>query len=247
MENIIPLILFTYPGAVAEYVYNLLSAEYAFHRKPDEVFRVARDFFLSALVTALCLLLSGEKNLATLTTRLQDTGCLFSYLAESLAASAALGAVWFAARLAIFRAMNRGKAEKRDPTLGERQTVWQDLFSDPELCCGSYVAEIRQNGALLRAGIVYEYTRDLQTDPGMILMHSAMIEADLARPAEDRALVGLPYAHYMDLNSGMEVSFYDGDRACAFLQEYQATASASSAEAPAVPSASPEPALDQAD
>lgn len=236
MENLIPLVLFTYPGAVCEYVYLRLAVGYAFCRKPDEAFRAARIFFLSALVTAVCLLISGAGTLSALMERLQEAGCLFGYLAGSLLTSGAVGVIWFGARLAVFRAANRQRAERHDPTEGEAQTVWEDLFHDPQLRGESYVAAVYRDGTLIRAGIIYEHTRDLREDPGIILMYSRMIEAELRLPAEERTLIGLPYAHYIDVSTGTEVAFYEGDKACAYLQEYQAAATSSEAETAAAPS-----------
>jgi len=55
MEEIIILILFTYPGAMADYFHKLMIRGKQYDNDPDEHFRIARDFFLSADNNALFL------------------------------------------------------------------------------------------------------------------------------------------------------------------------------------------------
>ena len=237
MENVIALILFTYPGAVCEYIYMRLVKDTALKNKPDEIFRVARGFFMSAVVTMSCYAMLREESLQALMEKLQAADCFLRYLALSLLVSALLGLLWFLAAVLAFHAANGLRKKYNLPALGDSGSVWQDIFNDSETKSDAYVAAVYRDGKRLRAGIIYEYPDDLQEDAGLILMHTRMIETDLDRPPEERTLVGLPYAHYIDLKTGTEVAFYDGTAACAYLQE-PVTRSSEQASAPS--SARPE-------
>lgn len=230
MQNVIALILFTYPGAVCEYVYRRLSEDRAFFHEADEVFRVARDFFLSVAVTAICLWISGAGTLTTLMKKIQDAPGLFMYAGCSLLVSVAVGIIWHLASRARFRVWNRVRKSSGKAVLGPRKTVWQDFLSDPDIQSENVIAAVYRDGKLLRAGILWEKPMDLETDKGMILTFTSTVEGDLRRKRGRRALIGDPIAHYIDMESGTDVALYDGNPMLDYISRRQ-DASAS-AEAP---------------
>lgn len=239
MESIIPLILFTYPGAISECVYRWLDRDRSGTKQNDEIIRVAWDFFLSALVTALCLVFlhPGDGTLSGLMEAMKEARFLWTYLALSLGLGAMVGVVWFLLKLLVFRIGNWHLKKHGKETYGRKRTIWQDLLEDPTIPHGKVIAAVYRDGVRLRAGIVWEHSTDIGEDPALILIHTDEVEQQLDLPEEDRTLVSYPVASYIEPASGLEVQIYDGKAMDGYIQECTrlATSSAeSSAEEPSV-------------
>ena len=212
MENIIPLILFTYPGAISECVYRRLDKNRSGMKQNDEIIRVAWDFFLSALVTALCLVIlhPGDGTLSDLMEAMKEAGFLWSYLAWSLGLGAVVGVAWFLLKLLCFRGRNWYLKKRGMDTYGAKRTVWKDLLDDSLIPHEKAIASVRKDGIRLRAGFIWKYTTDLASDPGLILMHTKTVEEELDRKPGEKSLIRDPVVSYIEPASGLEIQIYDG-------------------------------------
>ncbi|MBR3740228.1 MAG: hypothetical protein IKN04_07155 [Clostridia bacterium] len=215
MENIIIAILFTYPGAFAEFVYTYFAKDRDFYKKPEEYFRIARVFFLSAFITLLSLLLIGFMTGRQLTVENaaaflgKGNNALF-YTFISCAISAAIGFTWFAARVGLEKAENRRNTKHGKAMNGPRKQVWMSMMEDPDTPQTGYVIEIRKNGELAQCGLAYHVPDDLREDTGFALMHCGLVKEYMDNPEYD--LISAPLVSYIDLDHGAEIIIRDGTK-----------------------------------
>lgn len=220
MENIILLILFTYPGAFVEFTYYFFAKDRDFYHQPESYFRTARIFFFSAIITLGCLWLFGEIYHGPLTLSnaimfLSRDNNAIHFAIVSCAASALLGLAWFAGRSLIERIENCWNTAHGKARRGPRKQVWMSMMADPNTPKTDYVAELYHDGKLVRRGLVYHLTNDPQEDNAMALMHCELVEEVLN--TENQDLIGEPIISYVDMGKNNEIILRDGTKFVAWL------------------------------
>lgn len=208
MEKIILLFLFTYPGSFAEFTYSHFAKDRVFYREPDTIFRTARGFFLSAIITYLCLVIYGKiigapVDLPGVIKHLSVGKYLFPYALGTLIASILAGVLWYAGACVVEALQNRYRAKHDKPRAGRSKQVWMAMIADPDTPQTDYAVEIRKGGKRVRCGLVYHMPDDLRVDTGFALMHCDMVEEYIDKPDYD--LIGPPLIHYIDLDHDAEI------------------------------------------
>ena len=128
MEEIIILILFTYPGAIADYFHKLMIRGKQYDNEMEEHFRIARDFFLSAIITLMTMILfcrirNVQFTLQAVADALQKGKNLWIYAPMSLFVSLAVSWVWMQLNKAVLRKVNKCKITRGIPTQDETKSV----------------------------------------------------------------------------------------------------------------------------
>lgn len=213
MENIIVAILFTYPGAFAEFTYWSFAKDEPFYRKPESYFQTARIFFLSALITLASLAFFGwvscpGLNLSNAITFLNHGNNALCYTLISCAISGATGFVWFATRIGLQEVGNWLKISQGKARIGPRKQVWMSMLADKNTPQMGYVIEIHKHGELKQCGLAYHVPDDLREDTGFALMHCDLVKKYMDNPEYD--IISKPLVSYIDLEHDAEIIIRDG-------------------------------------
>lgn len=207
MENIILLMLFTYPGAIAYLVYVRATCRTTYYREYEPFSRTALCFFISAAVTVIsCGILSMQaqsKSLETLIGKIKTSDMLWAYLMTSLCASIATGLLWSLLAWIEFRIANRRKEKKGLPIKGKPRKVWAHLVNEYEVT--QCIAIIRKGGKIVRAGVPQILPDDLDTEPMVCLSYCNRVEKELAKP--DWGLLGNRFMSVYRLDTDSEIEF----------------------------------------
>lgn len=220
MESIIWLILFTYPGAFAEFTYDHFAKDKPFYRKPESYFRTARVFFLSALISLGCLTLFGKiyhgpLELSTAVMFLSKSNYAIFYALASAAASIIVGAAWYGLSCIAERRRNAGNEARGKATSGKRSQVWMSMMVDDKVPSTDYVIEIWKDGRMVRRGLAMHVPDDLRDDTGFVLTHSDMVEEVLN--TKDQDLISDPTVSYIDIHTGTEIILRDAKKYCDWI------------------------------
>jgi len=215
MENIIWLILFTYPGAFTEFTYFFLSKDRDFYHKPEAYFRTARIFFFSAIITLGCLrffgaIHHGPLNLSNAVMFLSKDNYAIHFAIVSCVASIAFGFVWYKIRSRIERIQNQWNTKHGKARRGPRKQVWKSMLADPDTPQTDFVAEIYHDGKLIRRGLVYHMTNDPKEDNSIALIQCELVEEVLS--TENQAAIGDPMISYVDMERNNEIILRDGTK-----------------------------------
>ena len=220
MENIILLILFTYPGAFVEYTYYFLAKERDFYQEPAVYFRTARVFFFSAVVTLVNLWLfgilhHGPLNLSTAVMFIKRENNAIHFALVSCGVSMLLGFIWYKIMCMKEKKDNERNLENGKATRGPRKQVWKSMFADLNTPQTNYIAEIYHDGKLVRRGLVYHRTNDPRDDNALALIKCDLVEEVLN--TENQALIGEPMISYVDMDNNNEIILRDGAEFVAWL------------------------------
>lgn len=220
MENIIWLILFTYPGAFTEFTYHYFAKDRAFYREPEAYFRTARVFFLSALISLACLTLFGKiyhgpLDLSTAVMFLSKKNHAIYYALVSFVASVGVGAAWYGLNCLIEHIRNKGKIAQRKAPSGKKKQVWMSMMADPRTPQTDYVVEVWQHGKLVRRGLAMHMPDDLREDAGFALTHCDTVEEVLN--TEDQDLISEPSVSYVDVKTETEIIIREANKYCEWI------------------------------
>ena len=227
MQEIIILILFTYPGAMADYFHSLMASGKQWDNTPDEHFRIARDFFLSAMITlasmaVFCMIRKAEFSLTGVTEALQEGKGLWIYAAISFLIALLTAAAWSAGNRGFLKASNRCRASRGTATIDETKRVWESMMNDPEIPFNKCVMAIYQGNQLIKAGIPHNVSNDVKSDPWAILTWTETAMQDLQRPADERSLLINPDYSFVNLENSMTVDIYEGTKFRDFISAWVA-------------------------
>ena len=225
MENIIILILFTYPGIMADYFHGLMVRGKQYEKRPEEAIRAARDFFLSAVITVAGMgifsLITGTGfSLGGIRAALQSGRNLAIYLPISLMLALGAAWIWYAGNRILFWSRNQLRSNQGKSTLGESKSVWKSIFDDPYIDYNNSAFAIYQDGKLIRAGLPIDVSDDMQNDPWAILTWTETARMDLERPTEERTLLINPVASCVNIGNGVTVDIYDGGLMRKFISSW---------------------------
>lgn len=214
MADVVILILFTYPGVFAEYVYHCLAKGKSFPDKVDDVFRVARDFFVSAFVTMIALwafALSKDMPyvLKLLMDELQTGSNLWEYCCISVVFSMMTGCIWYFLAYGLFALQNIKQYQENGTITSVNEFVWLDFraVKETELKDGRPILAIYKNGVLVTAGFLSVLTYDPGDDPGITLDSVEIVSSELINSSE---YIDTAVSTYYDMNTGTTYSLYDG-------------------------------------
>ena len=207
MENIILLMLFTYPGAISYMVYYLTTHNKTYYQKLDTFSRSAWCFFLSAAVTVISFkvlsLQLGNSNLVCLIEKIKYTSALWNYLLLSFCFSIGLGAVWHFILLLHFKLHNAYRVHKNLSPFVKEQKVWQNLVQNYDLTDCAVI--IRKAGKVVRAGMPEIIPGDIDKDRRIVLSYCEYVEQELLK--HDRGLLGDRFVSVYDLATDTEIEF----------------------------------------
>lgn len=219
MENIIFLMLFTYPGAFAEFTYRHFAKDRAFYREPETSLRAARIFFLSALTTLICLLTVGgwSAGLPGTIDSLKRGNNTFIYAFLSAGISLALGGEWYGLSCLWDKLYNRFAEARGEPRRSHNSQTWMSLMANKDVPQENISVEIWRDGKLAQCGLVLHCPDDLRTDTGFALCHCGKVRQCIEHPNEYDYLSS-PLVSYVDLKSNTEIIIRDAKDLCQWLE-----------------------------
>ena len=238
MEGIIIMILFTYPGAVADYLHGVMIRGKQYDKPAEGYFRTARDFFLSAIITlaamaVFCPLRGVPFTLDGAAEALRSGKGLWIFAALTLIGAAIAAGIWTAGNHLAFAAWNKGRVKAGKWTMGETKSTWATMMNDKSIPFDNCALAFYKDGKLIKAGLAYEVSNDYQNDPWAILTWTGTAMEDLERPENERSLLINPDHTFVNFENGMHVDVYDGTRFRKFISEWveeQASASSGTVE-----------------
>ena len=223
MENIILLMLFTYPGAISYMVYYLTTKDKTYYQKLDSFSRTAWCFFLSAAATVLSFtVLSytfGTSSLNVLVEGIKSTPALWKYLLISFTISIVMGIILHFLLLLYFKLRNDYRVHRGLSPYAQEQKVWQNLVQNYDLTHCALI--IRKDGVIVRAGMPEILPGDFDKDKRVVLSYCDEVEQELNKP--DRGLLGDRFVSVYDMATSTELEFiasHDLDKA---IQEKHVT------------------------
>lgn len=220
MQDIIPLILFTYPGAFAEFTYWHFAKDKEFYKEPDAYFRAARVFFLSAVVTlvslfASTLLYHTTIDLSTVVSFLNTGNHAIWYALISLCTSVLTGLGWFGCAYLWEKISNHFRLSRGKAPASERNHTWMSMLADPDTPQMDYVLEIKKHGQVMKRGFIMHMPNDIRKDTGFVLMHCDLVEEVLN--TKDQDLISDPLISYVDIGTETEIVMRDAVKFGAWL------------------------------
>lgn len=225
MEDIIILILFTYPGIMADFIHSSMVRNRIFDRKPDEFFRAARDFFLSAAITAatmgpFCAARGIPYSLQATKLEASKGMGLMIFIILSLSASAAAALIWASGERVLLRIRNRRREIRGKDAMSEEKKVWASIRKDPDIPYYKCVMAIYKDGQLIRAGLTHNVSTDLQEDPGILMKYTDLAEQQVKLDPEERTLIDYPVVSYVEAASGIRIDIFDGTKMDRYVNDW---------------------------
>lgn len=227
MENILLLIIFSYPGALADMVYTFFAKDKSFYKETSEAFRVARDFFWGAVIALATMLLTipakPEKHtLSNWMSVLTTSDKIWLYIFVSLVIAIAFGGLWYQFEMR-FKFPLKNKIRKKYKLAPESQykRTWHDIVKKNDHVNIDECAVVIYNsdGKMIAAGLPRSVPDDIDDDPHFALAHCDTVLYELGRK-KDSYLDGLRLV-YCDVKTMGRIEFYDAGRLYAAIKEKQ--------------------------
>lgn len=209
MEDIILLMLFTYPGAMAYLIYSRITKGMTTYQEPDSFTRAALCFFISAAVTVLTcgMLTDMNAGLSGVIDALKTSGIVWDYLLRSFILSVGAGILWIVCAHLLLLAVNKYRSSKHLPSNTVNRNTWTELYNKYSLAECAVI--IRKGGKVVRAGMPEVMPDDLKDDPVFALSHCNRVEKELVKP--DWGLLGNRFISVYRLDTDTEIEFIAAD------------------------------------
>ena len=228
MENIILLAIFSYPGAVVDMVYTSLAKDKSFFRPTIDAFRVARDFFFSALVAIMSMpiVIPGGSEAHTLKNWVDimtKHEVVWTYIVVSLGISVALGGViYLVRRYPELWIKNKIAVRYKQPQSSQYKKVWRDVANTPEDIdvAKSVFVVYNADRKMVCAGFSYSIPEDIEANPNLALMHCDIVEKELKKNKEE-SLIGDVIVSYYDMVTSHKIEVREAAQLYANLVEKQ--------------------------
>lgn len=219
LDNLIYLLLFTYPGALVQILFNEFVPQYIRYEKENSTLAVARYFFYSVCVSFMSIFafvhIAGipTQGFQAFVVEMQKEWRIAQYFGVSILGSGAFAFLWHWFRKAVH------KLHKKARDTG-RRTVWEDIIRNPDVfVLGKAVAVIRK-GDKTWAGLPEYVPTHTENDMGICLTRREFVE-DILKHEPDRAkaekYIGHDIATYVDLERGFDITFYAAPKVYAYL------------------------------
>ena len=225
MESIITLILFTYPGIMADYIHGIIVRGKVYDRKPDEFFRAARDFFISAVLTAVTIL--PFSRIRGIGYSIQETAKdisggvgLYTFIGISMMVSAIAAVIWFGLDKITLKTTNKIRKKKYGDTINEVKNVWSSIMKDKWIPYEECVMAVYRDNQLIRAGLTHNVSTDLQEDPGIIMKYTDLAEQQVKLEPGKRTLIDHPVVSYVEPANGIRIDIYDGKKLTDYISDW---------------------------
>lgn len=211
MDNIILLAIFSYPGAIVDWVYTQMAKEKTFYSQPDSTIRAARDFFFSALIAVVTMPLvipngEGGHTLSNWVDVMKKTEIVWTYVASSFLCAMLMGVIWYVIRkYPVSWLLKKDAAKHNVAPAGLYKTVWQEVTKtsvDVDITHCAMI--IRKNGELVRAGLPYALPDNIEEDPALALMRCDMVEAEIAQKNKSTKILE-HWCSYYNIETGVEI------------------------------------------
>ena len=213
MEDILLLLVFSYPGAVSDLVYTTLAKDKTFYHEPSGSSRIARDFFISAIVTVITMRLAlptgdGGHTLSNWIESLQKSEILWKYIGISLFVSIVFGYLWFGSECAVLRLRNWWAKRKGANVNTQHGATWFDILRTPEDVDLAHLAVVvrDEENKIVCCGLPYALPADIRKEPAMALMHCDRVLEELENP-KGKSLIGADTVVYYDMEHGKKIEF----------------------------------------
>ena len=218
MDDLLLLMLFSYPGAITDLVYTSLAKEKTFYREVSEFFRVARAFFLSALTASITMriTLPGSGSVHTIANWievLKTNSIVWRYALISALVAIMLGILWYVGACLKLRLRNH-RAQKNKKAFHDTGfgNTWYDVVRQPD------VVDLRQavievcdgEGKRINCGFPFALPNDIRKEPALALSCCSWVGEELDKAAEDSKdskIEGLLVA-YSDLEHGYTIKVW---------------------------------------
>jgi len=164
MEDMILLLLFTYPGSVVEWVYGFLCKPYDYYTPLEGVQQAARYFVLSVICTSLSMLMLPfffpnkiQFTISSVINALKNTEMILIYIPLSIAVSILLGGILFVFRHFVVTPICNSVARKKNKyTDSGLKDVWAELFNHPkDFDLWKCAMILKKNGKIIGCGMPY--------------------------------------------------------------------------------------------
>ena len=222
MDDLMLLMLFSYPGVITDLVYTSLAKEKTFYRDASEFFRVARAFFLSALTAFITMLVTlpgswEAHTIANWIETLKTNAIVWRFAFNAACVSSALGFIWFGLACLGLRLRNhRAKKNKKayhDTAFG---CTWHDVIRQPDqVDLRKAVIEVcNGDGERINCGFPFALPNDIRTEPSLALSCCEWVDEELdkaEKSSKDAKIDGLLVA-YSDLEHGYTIKVWSAPR-----------------------------------
>jgi len=240
MDNIIILLLFTYPGAITELVLSQFAEHRSYFPKRDGMLETVRYFFYSTIISTCSLIIFGlitgtfTNGLTEWIENLKTGWQIALYLAISFSLSFLFAAFWYwMMKNVVHRLIKWYRIKKHIPYDAGYADVWKSIIMNPEeIDLSKAVAIILKGNDQIACGLVHSITDDIQGLPEITLSFSDHVayrinkEKDI--PDEERT-IGYDILTYVNPVSGNQVIFRDATKFVKELEEYQRSINSSEA------------------
>ena len=208
MENIIYLLLFTYPGVLVQIFNNKFLPEYASSKESNVTLAACGYFIDSCMILAVSLtiyrLLEQQQinGLGELIASLQHGWAAAQYGAISLPISIGYAVT----KHFLMRVANKSRMDT------STVSTWGDMverLKNPKQNFLEYpIVAIRKEGELIVAGVPCNYSSDGCTPQDMLLEHCEQVELILNNPDWEKEYVDGSVATYVNIKEGYEITYY---------------------------------------
>lgn len=208
MEDIIYLLLFTYPGALVQIFNNKFLPEYTSSKESNVTLAACSYFIDSCMILAVSLtiyrLLEQQQinGLGELIASLQHGWAAALYGIISLPVSVA----YAASKNLLMRLVNKSRMDT------STVSTWGDMverLKNPKQNFLEYpIVAIRKEGKLIVAGVPRNYSSDGCTPQDMLLEHCEQVELILNNPDWGKEYVDGSVATYVNIKEGYEITYY---------------------------------------
>lgn len=235
MENIIIMILFTYPGAMADFIHSRIVEGTQYDHKPEEYFRIARDFFLSAVISiaslwAYCAITGQQFGISAAAEKLRTDDSVWLFAGITIIGAILAAAIWAALDNGKFSLRNTIRQKAGKTTYAKRKSVWESLMTEKDIPFNNCVLAFYQDGKLIKAGMPHTVSDDYKNDPWAILMWPETARMELEKPEGDRTLLRSVSHTFVNFESGITVDVYDATLFRDFISSWKAEPEAEHSE-----------------
>lgn len=212
MDDLLLLLIFSYPGAVADMTYAALAKEKTFYRDISNTARVARGFFLSVIITIVTMLITipdggRAHTLTNWLSLLKASDLIWRYSATTLGISVLLGILWYAFAMLQHEGRNLwAKITKRTFKNTQYGQTWYDVVRQPKKVDlrQAVIVVYNAEGKRINCGFPFALPNDIRKEHALALSNREWVELELDKD-QDNSLIDAVLVTYSDLQNGYKI------------------------------------------